>query len=116
MSLAHHDIVRCRPPDGGPVSEETLDGTASSNVQVHISGRVTGLSKGQHGFHIHESGDCSAPDAKSAGVGPERVVRRASLTLGDTKWPKQSATTSSTACISGASSSSTAIPETASTA
>ena len=34
---------------------------------VHVQGRITNLSEGQHGFHIHENGDCSAPDASSAG-------------------------------------------------
>jgi len=34
---------------------------------VEISGEVTGLSPGLHGFHIHEYGDCSAADASSAG-------------------------------------------------
>jgi Cu-Zn family superoxide dismutase len=28
---------------------------------------VTGLAPGSHGFHIHEKGDCSAPDGTSAG-------------------------------------------------
>jgi|WetSurMetagenome_2_1015567.scaffolds.fasta_scaffold487694_1 superoxide dismutase, Cu-Zn family len=28
---------------------------------------VQGLTPGVHGFHIHEKGDCSAPDAQSAG-------------------------------------------------
>ena len=34
---------------------------------VHIEARLAGLSPGQHGFHIHEFGDCSAPDGSSAG-------------------------------------------------
>ena len=35
---------------------------------VHVSGRVTGLApNSDHGFHIHEKGDCSAADAASAG-------------------------------------------------
>lgn len=34
---------------------------------VHFRGTVSGLTPGKHGFHIHEKGDCSAPDASSAG-------------------------------------------------
>jgi|SRR5688572_9594643 len=35
---------------------------------VHLSGSVQGLPpNGEFGFHIHEKGDCSAPDASSAG-------------------------------------------------
>lgn len=35
---------------------------------VRISGAVQGLpSEGEFGFHVHERGDCSAPDASSAG-------------------------------------------------
>jgi Cu-Zn family superoxide dismutase len=35
--------------------------------QVHVTADITGLKPGKHGFHIHEKGDCSAPDAASAG-------------------------------------------------
>jgi Cu-Zn family superoxide dismutase len=35
---------------------------------VRVTGEVRGLSPGAHGFHLHEKGDCSAPDAKSAGA------------------------------------------------
>ncbi|MBS0199402.1 MAG: superoxide dismutase family protein [Proteobacteria bacterium] len=35
---------------------------------VHVSGQVSGLApNSDHGFHIHEKGDCSAADASSAG-------------------------------------------------
>lgn len=35
---------------------------------VVLRGEVRGLQpKAEHGFHIHEKGDCSAPDAMSAG-------------------------------------------------
>jgi superoxide dismutase, Cu-Zn family len=34
---------------------------------VRVSGTVTGLAAGAHGFHIHEFGDCSAADFTSAG-------------------------------------------------
>jgi Cu-Zn family superoxide dismutase len=36
-------------------------------VGVRIVADITGLKPGAHGFHIHEKGDCSAPDASSAG-------------------------------------------------
>lgn len=35
--------------------------------RVHITGEIEGLEPGQHGFHIHEVGDCSGPNAKTAG-------------------------------------------------
>jgi Cu-Zn family superoxide dismutase len=34
---------------------------------VRVTGRITGLKPGKHGFHIHEFGDLSAPDFSSAG-------------------------------------------------
>lgn len=39
-----------------------------SDGYIHITGQVTGLEPGsEHGFHVHEFGDCSAPDGTSAG-------------------------------------------------
>jgi Cu-Zn family superoxide dismutase len=34
---------------------------------VLVEGDIKGLTPGKHGFHIHDKGDCSAPDAASAG-------------------------------------------------
>jgi superoxide dismutase, Cu-Zn family len=40
---------------------------SGGNGTVQISGSITGLEPGAHGFHVHQVGDCSAPDASSAG-------------------------------------------------
>jgi Cu-Zn family superoxide dismutase len=40
--------------------------TAEGNG-VRVVGSFSGLTFGEHGFHVHEKGDCSAPDASSAG-------------------------------------------------
>lgn len=38
------------------------------NGVVRVTGTIEGLTPdAEHGFHIHEKGDCSAPDAASAG-------------------------------------------------
>ncbi len=40
-------------------------GSAGGKTRVLV--QLTGLSPGGHGLHLHEKGDCSAPDAASAG-------------------------------------------------
>jgi superoxide dismutase, Cu-Zn family len=42
---------------------------------VKVVADLKGLSKGKHGFHIHECGDCSAADGTSAGghFNPEKM-------------------------------------------
>lgn len=46
---------------GGTVAMEEVNG------KVHVTVMVTGAPPGKHGVHVHEKGDCSAPDAASAG-------------------------------------------------
>ncbi len=54
-----------------PASNSTCHGIvrfAPAGNGVKIVADIEGLTAGaQHGFHIHEYGDCSAPDATSAG-------------------------------------------------
>jgi Cu-Zn family superoxide dismutase len=54
----------------GPVGNSSVAGAATFaeiDEGLRIEVTVTGLSPGQHGLHLHEEGDCSAPDASSAG-------------------------------------------------
>lgn len=53
-----------------PLGASGVSGTVSftpGDGDVHIAARIHGLSPGDHGFHIHEFGDCSALDGASAG-------------------------------------------------
>lgn len=67
------------PPGQPPVAAAQLAATqgntatgslafADSPEGVRITGSLQGLKpNAEHGFHVHEKGDCSAPDASSAG-------------------------------------------------
>ncbi|MDO8306471.1 superoxide dismutase family protein [Herminiimonas sp.] len=53
-----------------PTQGNTTSGVVSfvqKGDQVVVNAQISGLTPGLHGFHIHEKGDCSAPDATSAG-------------------------------------------------
>ncbi len=63
---------------GGPRAEAQLAPTAGNKAagtvtfaqsgdKVRVTAEITGLTPGAHGFHVHDKGDCSAPDATSAG-------------------------------------------------
>ena len=54
-----------------PLQNSKVKGTVTFQVKddgVFIIADFEGLSPGKHGFHIHEKGDCSAPDGSSAGA------------------------------------------------
>jgi Cu-Zn family superoxide dismutase len=64
--------------DRGPTATAELKALGGSGVtgkatfspqgdKVHVEAELSGLTPGKHGFHIHEFGDCSAPDGTSAG-------------------------------------------------
>ncbi|HMN81991.1 MAG TPA: superoxide dismutase family protein [Burkholderiaceae bacterium] len=58
--------ARLEPRSGSQVTGELQFVQTGQAVQVR--GRVSGLKpNAEHGFHVHENGDCSAPDATSAG-------------------------------------------------
>src|SRR5690349_233994 len=68
----------CKTSGGGRSATAQLAPTQGNNVHgmvkftetadgVKVVAHLEGLTPGQHGFHVHEKGDCSAPDATSAG-------------------------------------------------
>src|SRR5258705_13415130 len=78
LSLISLAACSSLPYGSGPVATTTLKSTAGqvaagtvtftqSGDKVRVEGNISGLSPGVHGIHIHEKGDCSAPDATSAG-------------------------------------------------
>lgn len=54
-----------------PLGDSGVSGVVTFTMmpegKVRIEADITGLSPGMHGMHIHEFGDCSAPDGMSAG-------------------------------------------------
>jgi Cu-Zn family superoxide dismutase len=62
-------------PRGTALLEARSGSTVAGKIALHdtpaglsLKGEVRGLAPGSvHGFHVHEKGDCSAPDATSAG-------------------------------------------------
>ncbi|MDF3054191.1 MAG: Superoxide dismutase [Gammaproteobacteria bacterium] len=53
-----------------PTQGQQASGTVlftQTDKGVEVVADINGLKPGDHGFHIHEYGDCSAPDGTSAG-------------------------------------------------
>ena len=70
---AVEQAVEAKAPAGAalePRSGSQVSGFVSIRPMgdgVHVDVRVQGATPGKHGFHFHQNGDCSAPDATSAG-------------------------------------------------
>jgi Cu-Zn family superoxide dismutase len=58
-------MAKLEPKSGSKVTG-TITFTQSGD-EVEVTGDIENLTPGKHGFHIHDKGDCSAPDASSAG-------------------------------------------------
>ena len=59
-------VATIRPASGTQVHGEVMFTQVGAN-RVRVTGEIAGHTPGSKGFHIHEKGDCSAPDAMSAG-------------------------------------------------
>jgi Cu-Zn family superoxide dismutase len=86
LACAHAGDQPATNPAGAPaaapatkVAVADMAPTQGSSVKGHVTFEAkhhgvrvvadfTGLTPGEHGFHIHEKGDCSAPDGTSAGA------------------------------------------------
>jgi Cu-Zn family superoxide dismutase len=60
-----HAIAIVLPTEGNSARGIVTFQAAEGGVRVHAE--LTGLSEGNHGFHVHQYGDCSALDGTSAG-------------------------------------------------
>ena len=65
-SLAGSGAAALLEPKSGSIVKGSVT-FEETPAGVRLSAMVSGLTPGQHGFHIHDKGDCSAADATSAG-------------------------------------------------
>jgi superoxide dismutase, Cu-Zn family len=65
QQIIGYAVVELNATEGNKGSGRLLFSRVTNGIK--ITGKVVGLTPGLHGIHIHEFGDCSAPDASSAG-------------------------------------------------
>jgi len=58
------ELIASETGDGGPVGDVTLD-TGADGTKLTLS--LENMKAGIYGMHLHETGQCAAPDFKSAG-------------------------------------------------
>lgn len=63
--MVHSAICMIYPTQGNNVTGKITFTKMEGGVKIVAD--LKGLTKGKHGIHIHEFGDCSAPDGTSAG-------------------------------------------------
>jgi Cu-Zn family superoxide dismutase len=66
MAAHGQSAVAALDPTAGNTVKGTI-GFEQRGDKVFVDAKVSGLAPGAHGFHVHEKGDCSAPDGASAG-------------------------------------------------
>jgi Cu-Zn family superoxide dismutase len=64
-AYAQSAVARLEPTKGNATAG-TVTFTQKGD-KVSVEAKVSGLTPGGHGFHIHEKGDCSSGDGMSAG-------------------------------------------------
>jgi Cu-Zn family superoxide dismutase len=66
MSLRSPAATATIAPTKGNQASGTVNFVQRGSV-VYVDARMTGLTPGLHGFHVHEKGNCRAADGSSAG-------------------------------------------------
>lgn len=67
-SMSAREALAVMKPTKGSKTRGEIRFSMLEDGRIRIHGELTGLTaNSSHGFHVHEKGDCSAPDGSSAG-------------------------------------------------
>ena len=67
FGMVEEAIAEIAATEGNTVNGSVRFGPTDDKRAMLVSVEMSGLKPGLHGFHIHANGDCSSPDASSAG-------------------------------------------------